>query len=107
MDDFMPKYKHVLRAMIEGRQSLFFVTVDKITGDFEYLGAINILQGALEFNEILLSSKQGYSAFNSLEGFDSDFFTEFDAIMKLFKRFPLAFVPRSDTDISAPFDLRF
>ncbi|TKJ18698.1 MAG: hypothetical protein CEE43_17445 [Promethearchaeota archaeon Loki_b32] len=110
MRDFIAKYKYVLRALFEGRETLFFATVDKATGETEYLGAINIILGALVLDEIYFSDKsKEYWGFKNIEGFNSQFCNDIDNIMKLFKQYPLAFIPQSKTRIlnPDPFDLPF
>ncbi len=108
LEDFTAKYNYVLRAMIEGRQSLFFATIDKTSGETEYLGAINIIQGALVLDEIYFSEKsKEWWGFKSIESFNIEFINKIGGIMTLFKRYPLPFVPRSDKYISDDFNFLF
>ena len=106
LDEFQFRYGSVLRALIEGRFSLYFVAVDQ-NGNFEHVGVLNVLQGVLTPNQIYFSSNNGYRIFSSIETFDSQFKTEFDQVMGLFKRYPLPFVPRSDQAISDSFNFLF
>jgi len=107
LDNFHSRYSKVLRALIEGRFSLYFIAVDKNTGDFEHVGVLNILQGALSLGQVYFSSKTGYRTFNEIESFDSQFYSDFNTIMKLFKQQPLPFVPRSDKDITSLYEFLF
>lgn len=110
LEDFTAKYKYVLRAMLEGRQSLFFATVDKATGETDYLGAVNIILGALVLDEIYFSEKSiEYWGFKNIESFNSQFCNDIGNIMKLFKLYPLAFIPQSKARIlnPDPFDFPF
>lgn len=94
--------------LLEGRQTLFFVAVDKNTGEYEHVGAFNILQGALIPDQILFSNKEGYRTFENIETFDLDFSSEFDSILKLFKSYPLAFILKHpQKDISNLCDFPF
>ena len=100
----------MLCSLLEGRYTLFFASVDKVAGDIEYLGAKNILQSALNLNELYFSVKsKDYWGFRTIEEFDPQFSNEINVIMKEFKQFPLVFVPRSDDRIldPDPYDIPF
>lgn len=96
-----------MRALIEGRFSLYFVAVDKDAGTFEHVGVLNILQGALSLDQVYFSSKTGYRTFENIESFDYQFYVDFNVVMNLFKQFPLPFVPRSDRDITELYEFLF
>lgn len=108
LDDFSSRYKYILRTLIEGRYSLFIVAVDKSTGSFEHLGAFNILQGALALDQFYFSNKgSGYRVFKNIEGIDLEFSNEINAVMNLFKLYPLPFTRTAESDISGVYDFLF
>jgi len=107
LSDFDSKYKYMLRSLLEGRYTLFIVSVDKITGAFENVGAFNPLQGSLSPNQIHFSSKEKYKTLDSIDTFDEEFSKDIDNIMKLFRLYSLVFIPQSTKDISELYDFPF
>ena len=105
LSEFAPKYKYLLRTLIEGRYSLFVIAVDKNTGGFEHVGAFNIMEGAFTPSYIHFSEKDsGYRTFKEIESFDQEFSMEINQVMKLFRLNPLPFTRIIEDDISNKFD---
>jgi hypothetical protein len=88
-------YKHVLRALIEGKLHIFVFSYDIESGQKEYVGNFGILNGALSIDQLIFTTSRHFKVFSSLSSHDDTFYRSIGLIMEMFARFSLPLAPQT------------
>lgn len=87
-------YNQVLRALIEGRLSLFIWSIDTETGEESFVGSFDIARGAITVDQLLFRNTAHFKGFTSISSQDPQFYDDISAIMNYFMGFSLPYAPR-------------
>jgi len=79
--EFKNKYPLILQAFLEGKLNLFFFEI-KDNQDTNFIGAVNIISGALTLETIKFSEIQtkGYRTFKNINSLDNSFFIKAEVL---------------------------